>query len=382
MLGEETRSGLPHLFGMRAPDLVAFLAERGVTCTEPEARRMLAHVLSHGRDDLTTIARAVPRRVREAVDAMTERTPLELVERVRDEDDGFVKYLFRHPDGALTEAVRIPLHQKGRYTLCLSSQVGCAMKCVFCATGKLGLRRNLRAWEIVAAWRAVRDDLAAECRATGAEGRISGAVFMGQGEPFHNYDEVIRAAQVLSDPCGGRITQEAITISTVGLVPQILRYAREGHAYRLIVSLTSAVPEKRARLLPVAGRFAMGELVAALREVHARLGKRVTVAWVLMGGVNHGEDELAALREHFGDLPLRVNLVDLNRWAEDDGMRRATDAELRELVAKLHAMGIATQRRYSGGRNKHAACGMLAAKHAEVAEAPPPEAPFWPDAGS
>lgn len=338
---------------------------------------MLAHVISHGRDDLATIARPVAKRVREAVDAITDRAPLELVERVRDDDDGFVKYLFRHPDGALTEAVRIPLHQPGRFTLCLSSQVGCAMKCVFCATGKLGLKRNLRAWEMVAAFCAVRDDLARECRETGRAGRISGAVFMGQGEPFHNYDEVIRAAQVLSDPCGGRITQEAITISTVGLVPQILRYAREGHVFRLIVSLTSAVPEKRARLLPVAGRFGMDELASALREVHARLGKRVTVAWVLMGGVNHGDDELEALRAHFGDLPLRVNLIDLNRWAEEDGMRRASDDERTELVAKLHAMGIATQRRYSGGRNKHAACGMLAAKHG-AAEEVPAEAPFYP----
>ncbi|UJR78943.1 Ribosomal RNA large subunit methyltransferase N [Sandaracinus amylolyticus] len=374
MLGEETRSGRPHLFGMRPTDLAAFLRERGVACTDAEARRVQAHVISHSRGDLATIARPVPKRMREAIDAMLDRAPLELVDRVRDDDDGFVKYLFRHPDGALTEAVRIPLHQPGRFTLCLSSQVGCAMRCVFCATGKLGLTRNLRAWEMVAAFCAVRDDLARER----PDARISGAVFMGQGEPFHNYDEVIRAAQVLSDPCGGRITQEAITISTVGLVPQILRYAREGHTFRLIVSLTSAIPEKRVRLLPVAGRFAMEELVAALREVHAAIGKRVTVAWVLMGGVNHGDDEIEALRTRFADLPLRVNLIDLNRWAEDeDGMRRATDDERHELVAKLHAMGIATQRRYSGGRNKHAACGMLAAQHAESMPQPPPEAPFY-----
>nr|MDQ3037386.1 radical SAM protein [Myxococcota bacterium] len=351
MLGEETASGRPHLFGMRPVDLRAALQGRGVECTEAEARRACAHLISYGRGELATLVRPVRRTVREAIESMLDRAPLEIVERVRDDDDGFVKYLFRHPDGALTEAVRIPLARPGRYTLCLSSQVGCAMKCVFCATGKLGLTRNLRAWEMVAAFCAVRDELAREQ----PEARISGAVFMGQGEPFHNYDEVIRAAQVLGDPCGGRITQEAITISTVGLVPQIRRYAREGHVFRLIVSLTSAVPEKRARLLPVAGRFAIEELRDALLEVHAAIGKRVTVAWVLMGGVNHGDDELEALRAHFGDLPLRLNLIDLNRWSEDDDMRRATDAERDELVGKLHAMGIATQRRYSGGRNKHAA---------------------------
>lgn len=372
MLGEETASGRPHLLGMRPVDLRRYLAESGIECSDAEARRACAHVISYGRRDLATLARPVRRSVREAIESRLDAAPLELVERVRDDDDGFVKYLFRHADGALTEAVRIPLEKAGRYTLCLSSQVGCAMKCAFCATGALGLRRSLRAWEMVAAFCAVRDDLAME--RPGA--RVSGAVFMGQGEPFHNYDEVIRAAQVLSDPCGGRITQEAITISTVGLVPQIRRYAREGHAFRLIVSLTSAVPEKRARLLPVAGRFGIEELVEALRELHASVGKRVTVAWVLMGGVNHGDDELDALRERFGDLPLRVNLIDVNRWDERDGMRRASDDERTELVAKLHAMGIATQRRYSGGRNKHAACGMLAATRGGETSGVPAEAPF------
>jgi 23S rRNA (adenine2503-C2)-methyltransferase len=368
MLGEETRTGRPHLFGMRPGDLVGALAERGTACSEPEARRVLAHLLSEGAGDLSTLKRSVRKPLRIAIDRA-----LEIVERARDDDDGFVKYLFRHPDGALTEAVRIPLEKPGRYTLCLSSQVGCAMRCVFCATGRLGLSRSLRAWEMVAAWRAVASELALE--RPGA--RISGAVFMGQGEPFHNYDEVIRAAQVLSDPCGGRIAKEAITISTVGLVPQIRRYAEERHAFRLIVSLTSAVEEKRARLLPVAGRFGIDELVAALREVHALDGKRVTVAWVLMGGINHGDDEVAALRERFAGLPLRVNLIDVNRSSDgEDGVRRATDPERRELVEKLHASGIATQRRYSGGRNKHAACGMLAATHDAGAPPPPPEAPF------
>lgn len=373
MLGEATTSGRPHLFGMRPEDLQAFLLGRGIDCTLTEARRICAHVISLGHDDLKTLGRPIRRFVREAVDTSTERAPLEIVERVRDEDDGFVKYLFRHPDGALTEAVRIPLKEPGRFTLCLSSQVGCAMKCVFCATGKLGLTRNLRAWEMVAAYLAVRGGLREEA----PNARITGAVFMGQGEPFHNYDEVIRAAQVLGDPCGGRVTREAITISTVGLVPQIRRYAAEKHAFRLIVSLTSAVPEKRARLLPVAGRFSMEELRDALAEVHASIGKRVTVAWVLMGGVNHGDDEIEALRATFSELPLRVNLIDLNRWA-DDGMRRATDLERQEWIEKLHAMGIATQRRYSGGRSKHAACGMLAARHAGEVPEPPVEAPFYP----
>jgi 23S rRNA (adenine2503-C2)-methyltransferase len=344
----------PHLFGMRPEDLVDALAREGVTCTITEARRVLGHVISCGRSDLAL--RKPPRReVLRTIDEKLDRTPLVIVERARDDDDGFVKYLFRHPDGALTEAVRIPLEKPHRFTLCLSSQVGCAMRCDFCATGELGLTRSLAAWEMVAAFRAVRDEAVRE----DARRRVSGAVFMGQGEPFHNYDEVIQAARVLSDPCGGRIAKEAITISTVGLVPQIERYAREAQPYRLIVSLTSAIETKRRTLLPVAGRFAMDDLVRALREVAASTGgKRVTLAWVLMRGVNDGEDEVAALRERFGDLPFRINLIDVNRT--DGRYERASDEDRSRLISMLHAAGIPTIRRYSGGKNKHAACGMLA----------------------
>lgn len=355
----------PHLFGMTPEDLVRELATRGVDCNITEARRLLGHVVSEGRSDL--VLRRPPRRaVLSAVDTLFDRRRLEVLERVTDGHDSFVKYLFRHPDGALTEAVRIPLEKAGRFTVCLSSQVGCAMRCAFCATGRLGLTRSLEAWEMVAALATVRDELATDpsldaLRASGVTPRVSGAVFQGQGEPFHNYDAVIQAARVLSNPCGGRITQEAITISTVGLVPQIERYAREGHVFRLIVSLTSAVEEKRRTLLPVAGRFSMRELVRVLREHHASLGKRITLAWVLMRGVNHGEDELEALGRELGDLPIRLNLIDVNDATGEFTV--ANDDERIAFVGKLHAAGIATQRRYSGGKSEHAACGMLAAKH-------------------
>src|SRR5947199_8928578 len=150
-------------------------------------------------------SRPVPRIVEEAVNQFTTRAPLEIVERATEPSDGFVKYLFRLHDGAVAEAVRIPLEVEGRFTICLSSQAGCAMGCTFCATGRMGLTRNLEAWEIVAQFIGVRDE---------TPGIVTGAVFQGQGEPLHNYAEVIRAAEILSHPCGGRITSKAITIST------------------------------------------------------------------------------------------------------------------------------------------------------------------------
>jgi 23S rRNA (adenine2503-C2)-methyltransferase len=343
----------PHLFGMTPDGLAQLMAERGVACTITEARRICGHVISSGRDDLDLV-RPVRRSLLTALETHVDRRGLEVVERVVDDYDGFTKYLFRHHDGALTEAVRIPLEKPGRYTVCLSSQVGCAMQCVFCATGRLGLTRSLMAWEMVAAFRAVRQDTVREL----PDHHVSGAVFQGQGEPLHNYDEVIAAAKILSEPCGGRIAKEAITISTVGLVPQIRRYAREKHPYRLIVSLTSAVPERRLKLLPVAGRFAMPEVAEALRELYAAVGGRLTIAWVLMRRQNHGSDEVEALKKFFGALPLRVNLIDVNDAT--GSFERVTERERVELVQKLQAAGIATRQRYSGGRSKLAACGMLA----------------------
>lgn len=375
----------PHLFGMTVPEVIAHLGAHGIAATERDARRLLAHLVSAGRQDLDLV-KPVKREILRSVDTLFDRQRLELVDRVADPFDNFVKYLFRSPDGALTEAVRIPLHKEGRFSVCLSSQVGCAMRCDFCATGRLGLTRNLAAWEMVAAFVAVRDE---------APGRVSGAVFQGQGEPFHNYDEVIRAASILCDPCGGRISAQAITISTVGLVPQIHRYASEGHRFRLIVSLTSAIAERRRGLLPVAGRFSMDEVKGALRAYAESTGKRATVAWVLMGGVNHGEDELEALRELAREVPIRVNLIDVNVAADvrreadasprsrtseatststpqacavndarEGGYRVATDDERSALLDGLEAASIPFIRRYSGGKNRHAACGMLAAQHA------------------
>lgn len=347
----------PHLLGLLPSDLVDALAARGVPCSVKEARQVLSRVVSEGADDPTP--RREPRKALvEALHAHTTWRRLEVVERVADEEGKSVRYLFRSPDGALTEAVRIGLHKPDRYTVCLSSQVGCAMACAFCATGRLGLARNLEAWEIVSAFLTVRDELR---DATNGAGRVTGAVFMGQGEPLHNYDHVVQAARVLSDPSGGRVTKEMITISTVGLAPQIRRYAREAHPYRLIVSLTSAVPERRAALLPVAGRTPLPEVAAALREYAAVAKGRLTVAWVVMGGVNTGEDEVAALRELLGDLPLRVNLIDVND-ARPDGFRRASPAELRAFLDRLQVLQVPVVRRYSVGRDQDSACGMLAAR--------------------
>ncbi|GDX78282.1 putative dual-specificity RNA methyltransferase RlmN [Deltaproteobacteria bacterium] len=341
------------LLAHRPETLVAALAERGVLCSLREARQVLSRVISDGSADPTP--RVSPRKA--LVGALHEHAEWarpEVVERVPDSEGKSLRYLFRLHDGELVEAVRIGLLKADCFTVCLSSQVGCAMACDFCATGRLGLTRNLSAGEIIGCFLTVRDE---------APGRITGAVFMGQGEPFHNYEAVIQAAQVLCNPAGGRIATEAITISTVGLVPQIRRYTLERQPFRLIVSLSSAVPARRLQLLPVAGRTSMPELVSALRDYAAVSKGRLTLAWVLMRGVNTGDDEIAALREGMGDLPYQLNLIDVND-NRPDGYTRLSADELTDFLARLQVLGVPLIRRYSVGRDENSACGMLAAMRA------------------
>ncbi|HYK02037.1 MAG TPA: radical SAM protein [Thermoanaerobaculia bacterium] len=339
-----------NIHGVLPEELAAHLRTHGVAVRDAEARRLLAHVVANGREGFP-VSRPVPRAVEQAFEMLVDRRRLEILERATDPADGFVKYLFRMHDGAVAEAVRIPLEVPGRFTVCVSSQAGCAMGCDFCATGRLGLTRHLEPWEIVAQFVAIRDE---------APGTVTGAVFQGQGEPLHNYANVMQAAAILSHPCGGRISSKAITISTVGLVPAIHRFAEEQRPYRLIVSLTSAIDERRRSLLPVAGAWPVRELADAIRSYQRAAGGRVTIAWVVLGGINTGRDEVDALRSLFADVPLRLNLIDVND-AREDGYARATDEELSTFRDALRDLGVPVVRRYSGGAARHAACGMLAA---------------------
>lgn len=319
-------------------------------CTLPESRRVLAWLLSEGQSDLNAMKRPVSKAKRAQLIERFHWSLPQVVETVEDPVDHSLRFLFRLQDGALVEAVRIPLHKPGRFSVCLSSQVGCAMRCDFCATGRLGLSRNLEAWEMVGCWLQVR---------AATQGQVSGAVFMGQGEPFHNYERLIRACQVLSRPSGCRIPAGGITISTVGLVPQIRRYTAEHHPYRLIVSLSSAQQEQRAQLMPIAGKWQLSELFSALKERHEQSGERVTLAWVLMGGVNDDPAQVSALKQQLDGLPITLNLIDVNE-AREQGYRRSSETERARFLDQLATLGVPFVRRYSVGLESNSACGMLA----------------------
>lgn len=279
--------------------------------------------------------------------ARTQR--LEIVDRRRSALDPFVKYLLRTGDGHLLETVRIPL-ERPRFSVCVSSQVGCALGCSFCETGRLGFTRNLEPWEIVEQVLTVRRE--------SPERPVTGVVFQGQGEPLQNYENVMRAAEILRHPCGLRLRGDRITISTVGLLPQIERYTAEGYPYRLILSLTSAIQQKRERLVPIAERYSVEALAAAMRRHAERTGGYVNLAWVLMAGINSEPEEALQLRRLFAGVRVRVSVIDVN---DPTGrFRRADDAERGRFLSALAENGIGFVRRYSGGPDIHAACGMLA----------------------
>ncbi len=311
-----------------------------------DARRLLGAAVARGRT--LRDARNVRREILDRAAARLSEARLRVVHR-EDAADGFRRYLFALHDGARVESVRIPLFDT-HHTLCLSSQVGCALGCSFCATGRLGLTRNLEPWEMVGQWMEVRRDSTLP---------ITGAVFMGQGEPFHNYDAVIAAAYVLCDPAGGRVDGRRISISTAGVVPMIRRFTAEGHKFRLCVSLNAAIPEKRAALMPVERGHPLDELLDAVREHAARRG-RVTLEYVMMAGVNVGEEDAEALGRLLRGIPVRLNPIAVN---DDTGRHRPPDAAewtaFRDALAR-HLPGQPIVRRYSGGSDRNAACGMLA----------------------
>lgn len=313
------------------------------------ANRVVARLVAQDGSDLDGV-RGLPKIAARALMAGARTARLEVLDRRRSVIDSFTKYLFRS-SGDTFEAVRIPL-ERPRWSVCVSSQAGCALGCAFCQTGRISLLRNLEPWEIVEQVLTVRREA--------PERPVTGVVFQGQGEPFQNYDNVIRAAQILQHPCGGRIRGQNISISTVGILPMIERYTAEGHAFRLILSLTSAFDGRRARLVPVGRRYPVRDLAAAMRR-HARArDDRVNLAWVLMSGVNTGEDEAEELARLFPGLPLRVSIIDVN---DPSGtFQRAGDAERSAFFTALTRRGIAFIRRYSGGSDIHAACGMLAAQ--------------------
>lgn len=287
---------------------------------------------------------------------------LDVIEKAISPTDGFAKYLFKGADDAIFEAVRIPLlHRPGdeKYIVCVSSQVGCAARCAFCETGKLGFKRQLSAWEIVDQVVKIQADSPLPVR---------GVVFMGMGEPFLNYDNVMRAARILSEPCGLAIDGKAITISTVGIPSMIKRFTREKRPYRLIVSVHAATAALRNELVPMNLNYGLPAIIEALRERQAITRKRQVLAWTMIAGVNTNATELRELKRLTADMNIMLDLIPVN---DPTGKYHPPQRdELQDFIGQIRAeLSCPMVCRYSGGADVHGACGMLAGRRMDQAQA-------------
>jgi 23S rRNA (adenine2503-C2)-methyltransferase len=330
-----------------------FLAwARSLGVGDATTRRLLAAVLGRGEHDPSVWVRScqAPRRL---VDRLRPLPRLQRQGVVTSPVDGFQKILFHTDDDLPVETVIIPLHKPGAVSLCLSSQVGCPMACTFCATARMPARRNLATWEIV--------DQALQARQIAWEQgrRVTGAVFMGMGEPFLNYENVMAAADLLRCPYALAMGAKAITVSTVGLVPEIDRFTAERRPFRLSISLGAATDAKRARLVPIAARTPVAEVMAAARRHAAARRQRVMLAYVCIRELNVGEEDAQALAALIGATPVRLDLIDVT-----DPTGRFLPPTAEQLRAFRDALtrhvGQPVVRRYSGGADIQAACGTLA----------------------
>ncbi|MDD5482991.1 MAG: 23S rRNA (adenine(2503)-C(2))-methyltransferase RlmN [Kiritimatiellae bacterium] len=257
------------------------------------------------------------------------------------------KALLRMSDGELIEMVFIPA--KGRTTLCVSSQAGCKYKCAFCASGQNGFRRSLSAGEIVG------EVVLAAQQLGGPPGHV---VFMGMGEPFDNYENVLKAVRIINDPEGLSIGARKITISTCGVIPGIERLAGEGLQVELSVSLHAADDALRSRLMPVNKIYPLADLLAACRKYAEITGRIITFEWTLIKNVNDSREQARALARALDKIHCRVNLIMFSPVEEFEG--RAPPPETAGMfVNTLERARINATIRASKGKNIDAACGQL-----------------------
>jgi 23S rRNA (adenine2503-C2)-methyltransferase len=262
--------------------------------------------------------------------------------------DGTAKYVFALGDGCRIETVL--LLDGRRRTLCVSTQVGCAMACTFCATAKLKLQRNLTAGEIVDQVNTVQKDA----------GRITNVVYMGMGEPLANYAAVVKSLGILNHPNGKNIGVRHLTVSTCGLAPEIRKLASEDVRPRLAVSLNAPTDALRTKLMPINAKYPIAELLKAVRFYQRKTRQRVTFEYALIKGLNDSADHATMLVKLLKVLVCNVNLLEHNPFPTCK-YAASSSARIREFAAVLGNAGIETTTRFRMGRNIKAACGQLGA---------------------
>lgn len=295
-------------------------------------------------DAMTNLSRAL----RDRLKAETSLGTL-VVETEQTSHDGTVKRLYRLPDGQLIESVLME-YDDDRRTACISTQAGCAMGCVFCATGQMGFARHLSAEEIFEQAMVFARDLEARGE------RLSNVVLMGMGEPFHNYEGSVEAVRRLMNDLG--IGARHITVSTVGLVPMIRRFADEGLQVKLAISLHAATDAERDALLPVNRRYPLKDLISACRYYTDKTGRRISFEWTLIQGKNDNPQQAHALGELLHGLNCHVNVIPLNPTAGFEG-GPSGGGRIEAFIAILGEYGIPATVRIRRGIDIDAGCGQL-----------------------
>ena len=268
--------------------------------------------------------------------------------------DGTRKYLFELEDGCLIESV-LMIFEYG-YSACLSSQVGCNMGCRFCASGLLKKQRDLSVSEIVLQALTIQKELDRE------EKRLGNIVVMGTGEPFDNYDNVMKAMSIINDPFGLEIGSRHISISTCGIVPMIRRFAKEGVQYNLAISLHAADNELRSSLMPVNKAYPLEELFEALHEYAETNKRRLTFEYLLLAGITDSEEDARKIKKLFEGLDAYINLIPYNEVKENE-FHSTSDFNALRFYDILKKNGVAVTLRQKKGDDIDAACGQLRANH-------------------
>jgi 23S rRNA (adenine2503-C2)-methyltransferase len=336
---------LPDVAGLERPELETLLREGGV---EPyRARQLYRWVFMRGIDEferMTDLSK--PLRARLPQMARVSRLPVVGEDRSA---DGTVKLLLELGDRRRIESVFIP--ESPGETFCISTQVGCAMKCAFCLTGRMGLTRNLTAGEIVGQVRTLAGHLGL------LDARFN-IVLMGMGEPLHNYDETMKALRILGDADGLHVSPRRVTLSTVGVVPALERLAREPYMPNLAVSLHATTEDQRDLLVPLNRKYAIADVIEACRRFPVTRRNRITFEYVMLAGVNDSDQDAKRLVSLLDGIRAKVNLIPLNA-AAGIPFSRPSDQRVDEFARILADRRLTVSVRKSRGRDIRAACGQL-----------------------
>lgn len=303
-----------------------------------------------GFDDMTDLSARLRSRLKvlAAVPSLAFADPKQSVQDTS-------KFLFALPDGNMVESVKMRYLEHlgpGRVAVCISSQVGCAMGCEFCASGKAGLVRSLKAWEIA------DQALQIQRRLDGTGERVANVVFMGIGEPFHNFDNVLRAVKILNCGDGFGVGMRHIAVSTCGVVPGIERLAELKYPLKLAISLHAANDALRSRIMPVNRRWNLKALIDACHRYQEAVGRRITFEYVMLDGVNDSLEDAEALVRLLKGLRSLVNLIPWNA-VDHPEFRRSSKLQIRRFQERVQELGIRCTLRREKGADIDAACGQL-----------------------